>query len=133
MNVGKREYVSDDDRWGYLAGARFVGPDEWEKVAEEHLYRSMHLWALAEGLIEAADGEGQLIDFRPNEFYEGALSDSMRNEDDPAGWKLTYDRFAATVLLGSMVELAHQGFLAQRGNGDTADYRLSLPPVGEPE
>ncbi|WCN83868.1 hypothetical protein [Micromonospora sp. LH3U1] len=126
------EYVTDRDRWGYLAGARFVGPHEWAEVAEKHLYPSMHLWGLAEGLIEAADEEGRLIDFRPNEFYEGALSDSMRNEDDPADWKLTYDRFSAAVVMGGTVELAHRGFLAQRGNGDTADYRLSLPPVGEP-
>lgn len=58
----KEEFVTDDDRWGYLVGARFVGPDEWEKEVEQHLDRSLHLSALSQGLVEAADSEGRLID-----------------------------------------------------------------------
>ncbi|MFD6694976.1 hypothetical protein [Micromonospora aurantiaca (nom. illeg.)] len=123
--------MTDDDRWGYLAGARFVGPDEWEEEAERYLYESLHLSALSEGLVKAADSEGRLIDWLPNEFYAGALSDALRSEHDPEDWKLTYDRFVASVLLEAMSTLTRKGLLAHRGNGDTADYRLALPAPSE--
>ena len=127
MTNGRPEIVTDENRWGYVAGARFVSPDEWEKSVYDHIGRPLYLQAVAEGLALAADSEGQIINYRPNEFYAGALSDSMRNEDDPKSWKLTYDRFSASVLLDAMSTLLFAGLLATRGNGDSVDYRLTLP------
>ncbi|MCW3819598.1 hypothetical protein ONA91_34695 [Micromonospora sp. DR5-3] len=121
------EIVTDDARWSFIAGARFVGPDEWRDEAEAIVHRSLHISALVEGLADAADPEGQLINFRPDQFYPGALSDSLRNEHDPKGWKMAYDRFVAMVLMDAAYELTRRGLIAQRGNGGSFDYRLTLP------
>ncbi|SCL74135.1 hypothetical protein [Micromonospora peucetia] len=91
--------------------------------------RHFYLQSLTDGLSLAADGEGLILDYRPNEFYEGTLSDAMRDEDDDPGWKLTYDRFSAMTLSVFMFELVTAGLLATRGNGDSVDYRLTLRAV----
>ncbi|MFF0097752.1 hypothetical protein ACFYO8_00330 [Micromonospora sp. NPDC005257] len=120
--------VTDKDRWGYLKGARFVGPDEWDQHRSKHIdRRRLFLEPLAEGLSRAADQKGRILDFWPNRFYEGPMSDAMRDEDDPGSWKLTYDRFTAMTLSVFMFELVESGLLATRGNGDSVDYWLCLP------
>jgi hypothetical protein len=124
------QIVTDEDRWSFIAGVRFVGPDEWRDKAEAIVYRSLHMSALVEGLADAADPEGKLINFRPDKFYPGALADSLRNEHDPKGWTMTYDRFVAMVLMDAAHDLTSRGLLAQRGNGDSHDYRLTLPAAG---
>lgn len=122
------DFTTDADRWGYRTGARFVGPDEWEKQAETHISRRrMYLHPLAEGLALTAADDGVILNYRPNRFYEGSLSDVLRDEDDKPGWKLTYDRFTAMTLSAFMFELVEAGLLATRGNGDSVDYRLTLP------
>ncbi|MFG1777666.1 hypothetical protein ACGFIG_14700 [Micromonospora sp. NPDC049048] len=125
------DIVTDKDRWGYLKGARFVGPDEWDQHRSKHIdRRRLFLEPLAEGLSLAADKKGRILDFWPNRFYEGPMSDAMRDEDDPESWKLTYDRFTAMTFSVFMFELVESGLLATRGNGDSVDYRLCLPGGG---
>ncbi|SCL46808.1 hypothetical protein [Micromonospora peucetia] len=128
MPLTPDDITTDSDRWGYRTGARFVGPNEWDKHRLDYINRRhFYLQSLTDGLSLAADGEGLILDYRPNEFYEGTLSDAMRDEDDDPGWKLTYDRFSAMTLSVFMFELVTAGLLATRGNGDSVDYRLTLP------
>lgn len=128
MTLTAEDFTTDADRWGYRTGARFVGPREWEQHCADHLNpRHFYMEPLAEALALAADDEGRIIDYRPNEFYEGPLSDVLRNEDDSPGWKLRYDRFSAMTMQVLMIELVEAGLLAHRGNGDSVDYRLTLP------
>ncbi|WP_189041075.1 hypothetical protein [Micromonospora sonchi] len=122
------QITTDDDGWGYRTGARFVDPPTWEKHAETVMgRRNIHIWPLVEGLILAADNQGQIIDYQPRKFYEGPLSDGMRNEDDAPDWRLAYDRFAASVLPMFLFQMVEMGLLATRGNGNSVDYRLALP------
>lgn len=131
MPMNPDDIVTDNKRWSYLKGSRFVGPDEWDQHRSKHIDpRRMYLEPLADGLSLAADKKGQILDFWPNRFYEGPMSEAMRNEDDPESWKLTYDRFTAMTLTVSMYELMEAGLLATRGNGDSVDYRLCLPGGG---
>ncbi|MER7166757.1 hypothetical protein ABT336_11935 [Micromonospora sp. NPDC000207] len=122
------QITSDDDGWGYRTGARFVTPAEWEKHRDEHLERRhYYLQPLTEALAAVANTDGVVVDYRPHEFYAGPLSDAMRDEDDEPGWALVYDRFTAMVLSVLVFELVEAGLLATRGNGDSVDYRLTLP------
>ena len=91
--------------------------------------RALYRTALVEALAAAADEKGQLLDFRINQWFERYVSDAMRDEDDPAGWSLRYDRFTAMVLTSELFRLMETGWLAQRGNGDSYDYRLTFPPA----
>lgn len=43
----------------------------------------------------------------------------------------TYDMFTAMALTESLHWLTLGGLLAQRGNGDSYDYRLALPNEGQ--
>jgi hypothetical protein len=124
------QITTDADRWGYRTGARFVGPDEWLRNIPADVQRVLHLDVLTQGLAEASDEEGQLLNFRPNQFYPGPLSEVMRNEDDKPSWQLQYDRFAAMVLMDAKFRLVEAGLLATRGNGNSVDYRLCLPASG---
>lgn len=121
------QITTDADRWGYRTGARFVGPDEWLHSIPADVHRVLHLEVLTQGLAGAADEEGRLLNFQPNLFYPGPLSDALRNEDDDPSWRLQYDRFVAMVLMDAKFRLVEAGLLATRGNGDSVDYRLALP------
>lgn len=115
------DIVTDDERCGYRAGSRFVGPDEW--------LRGMPLNGVAPRRVDpGARRCGGLLNFRPERFYAGSLSDVLRNEDDPETWRLGYDRFTAMVVMDAKIRLVELGLLATRGNGDSVDYRLTLPP-----
>ncbi|MFI9641375.1 hypothetical protein ACIG87_15145 [Micromonospora sp. NPDC051925] len=127
MTVTADDFTTDADRWGFRTGARFVGPDEWEADALTLVgRRRIYLHPLVRGLAAAADDGGLILDYWPNRFYEGPLSDAMRNEDDEPDWKLAYDRFTAMTLSVFIFELVEAGLLATRGNGDSTDYRLAL-------
>jgi hypothetical protein len=117
--IDPAEMTYDTDRWGYRKGARFVGPREWlHGLPQQWTVLTAHMDAYTEGMAAAAADDGTILDYRVNEWYEGPLSDVLRNDHDKATWKLKYDRFVA--MLGS-------GYLATRGNGDTTDRRLTLP------
>ncbi|MEU0078457.1 hypothetical protein ABZY58_11225 [Micromonospora tulbaghiae] len=124
----KHAFVTDADGWGHRAGARFVGPREWlHGLPQEWTRDSLHMDSYTEALAAAADDEGVILDFRVDEWYEGALSDSMREEYDEPGWTLKYDRFVAMLLTDIDMMLHEAGYQASRGNGDTTDRRLTLP------
>lgn len=128
MIANADDYTTDADRWSYRKGAYFVGPEEWLHGLPQALtVESMHLDAYTEAMANAADDDGLILDFRPDRWYEGALSDVMRDDTDGTAWKLTYDRFVAVVLMDIDMMLADAGYLAGRGNGDSKDRRLTLP------
>ncbi len=116
------------DGFGHIAGARFVDPDEYLEHAPGIVRGSMVDTTLVEALAAAADSDGALLDFQIVEFYEQHVTAVMRDdEDDPADWRLNYSRFVAMALTDATYRLATAGLLAQRGNGDSYDYRLTLP------
>ncbi|XVU24237.1 hypothetical protein ACQPZJ_44575 [Actinoplanes sp. CA-054009] len=125
------DITTDDQRWGFLTGAKFSTAEPWLTAANARLIsaRAFHRLVLVEALAAAADDEGQLLDFRVNEWFEKHVSDAMRDEEDPDDWSLTYNRFTAMSLSFDLAELAFAGWMAQRGNGDSHDYRLTLPPA----
>ncbi|PZG12999.1 hypothetical protein C1I95_24645 [Micromonospora craterilacus] len=126
-------FTTGPDRWGYLKGARFVQPAEWDQYAQDVVGRqNIHMWPIVDALSLAANNDGLIRNFEPDEFYTGPLSDAMRNEDDEASWQLVYDRFSAVVLMKLMFKLVEAGLLATRGNGDSSDYRLTLPATERP-
>ena len=53
----------------------------------------------------------------------------LRDEYDPPGWGVTYDRFVAMALMEAIHRLVEAGLLGHRGNGDSVDWRLALPLV----
>ncbi|MFG1846850.1 hypothetical protein [Micromonospora carbonacea] len=122
------DYTTDTDRWSYRTGARFVGPREWlAGLPQKWTTESLHLDAYTTAMADIADDDGVILDYRPNEFYEGAVSEVLRNEDDAPTWRLPYDRFVAMLLMDVDMMLSEAGFLAGRGNGDSKDRRLTLP------
>ncbi|WP_433460635.1 hypothetical protein [Micromonospora sp. CA-248212] len=129
MTITADDFTTDADRWSYRNGARFVGPGEWLHGVEQAglAVESLVMESVADALAAAADDDGLIIDFRPNEWYERHVSDAMRNDDDGPGWKLTYDRFVAMALMDIDMTLSNSGYLAGRGNGDSKDRRLTLP------
>jgi hypothetical protein len=68
------------------------------------------------------------VDFRLQEWFERHMSDAMRDDRDPAGWRLGCDRFTMIVIQAELTRLVVTGWLAERGNDDSYDYRLTLPP-----
>lgn len=127
--IDPADMTHDADRWSFRKGARFVGPQEWlHGLPQEWAEEVLHMGHFTEGMAAAAADDGTIIDFRVNEWYQGALSDVMREDhyDDPS-WKLKYDRFTAAVLIDVDRMLLGSGYLATRGNGDTTDRRLTLP------
>jgi hypothetical protein len=128
MTTVEKDFTTDVDGWGYLTGAQFVGPHKWlAGLPQQWTQLELHMNAYIEGLATAAADDGTLLDFRANEWYEGPLSDAMRDEYDEPTWKLKYDRFAAMVLMDIEHRLLDTGYLATRGNGDSVDRRLTLP------
>ncbi|MEV1013853.1 hypothetical protein AB0I89_24170 [Micromonospora sp. NPDC049801] len=129
MTITADDFTTDTDRWGYRKGARFVGPDEWlTGVRRAGLdLETLVLESVTEAYAAAADDNGLIIDFRPNEWYERHVSDAMRSDDDGPDWTLTYDRFVAMALMDIDMTLSNSGYLAGRGNGDSKDRRLTLP------
>jgi hypothetical protein len=127
MTVTCEQFTTGTDRWTHRTGARFVGPDEWDAGLPQQYRLILHLEAFIEGLREAAADDGTLLDFRRYEFYTGPLSDTLRDEHDEPGWTLKFDRFTSMVLSECVSDLFEAGYLAQRGNGDSVDYRLTLP------
>lgn len=122
------------DRWARLVGARFVGPNEYlEQLADgpasELLREGMTNDVLTQALAAAATDDGTLLDFSPRKFYEQHVSEVLRQEEDPPGWGVTYDRFIAMTLMEAIHRFVKVGLLGLRGNGDSVDWRPALPPL----
>lgn len=122
------DFTTDTDRWNYRKDARFVGPREWlAGLPQEWTADSLHMDVYTTALSEAADNDGVILDFRPDRFYEGALSDALRDGNDAPDWELHYDRFVAMLLTDVDMMLSDAGYVAGRGNGNSKDRRLTLP------
>jgi hypothetical protein len=111
-------------------GARFVTPQEFLDGIPDTVRRNMVKATVVEALADAADAEGVLLDFHHPEFYvthvASVLNQGLDEDEDPA--ILVYDAFTAMTLMQCISELLlDDGLLANRGNGDSADYRLILP------
>ncbi len=108
-------------------GARFVTPEQYRAGVPESVRHGMIKPILIEALARAADDEGVLLDFKENEFFATHVAAVLADGDEDVA-PVTYDRFTAMVLMETITTLMiHDGVLANRGNGDSADYRLTLP------
>lgn len=117
-------------------GARFVTPEEYRLGVPDSVRRSMVKWVVIEALANAADTDGVLLDFDQPAFFATHVANVLDQEleDDEEASPLVYDRFAAMALMDCMTSLMLQdGLLANRGNGDSADFRLTLPTGPEHE
>ncbi|WP_219419538.1 hypothetical protein [Pseudonocardia nigra] len=93
----------------------------------ESARRSLVKHVVIDALARAADEDGVLLDFDFPEFFETHVSAVLAQDDEEMS-PLTYDRFSAMALMDCITTLTiHDGLLANRGNGDSADYHLTLP------
>jgi hypothetical protein len=72
-----------------------------------------------------------LIDFDQQDFFNTYVAAELNRDLEEHGETVTplvYDRFTVIALMECLASLAlDDGLLASRGNGDTHDYRLTLP------
>jgi hypothetical protein len=81
-------------------------------------------------LAQAADADGVLLDLDLPEFYRTHIAKVLSQDLDEAQEtpQLIYDTFTAMALMDCLhTLLLADGLLANRGNADSADYRLTLP------
>jgi hypothetical protein len=110
-----------------IPGTRFVTPAQYREGAPAAVRRSLVKHTVIEALTRAADDDGVLLDFEFDEFFETHVAAVLAADDEPAA-PLVYGRFSALALMDCITTLTiHDGLLANRGNGDSADYRLTLP------
>jgi hypothetical protein len=112
-------------------GAQFVTPEQYLQGIPDTVRRSMVKDIVTRALAAAANPDGELRDFHPAEFFTthvaNVLHEAMPSDEIIP---LTYDTFTAMTLTDCMTTLAiHDKLLANRGNGDSVDYRLTLPPT----
>ncbi|MGW5703870.1 hypothetical protein [Amycolatopsis japonica] len=82
-----------------------------------------------DALAAAADADGVLSNVAMPEFYRVHVANAL-NKDLPDEEKntLVYDTFTACALMDCFTALMRQDrLLGHRGNGDSVDYRLTLP------
>jgi hypothetical protein len=111
-------------------GARFVTPEEFLDGIPDRVRLDMVKDTVIEALADAADADGVLLNFHHPEFYATHVANVLNRDlaDDEQAAPLVYDRFTAITLLQCISTLMlDDGLLANRGNGDSADYRLILP------
>lgn len=109
-----------------MPGTRFATPEQYRAGVPGHVRQSMVKDVVVEALTRGADADGVLLDFDLPEFFRTHVTAVLTVDDDAPA--LVYDRFAAITLMDCMTALMiHDGLLANRGNGDSADYRLTLP------
>lgn len=109
-----------------VEGVVFVTPEQYRDTAPGIVHPSMIKAVVVQALADAADDHGELLDYDPSDFYLTHIARVVNPDgDDPP---LAYDSFTAMTLIEVMLSLVHDdGLLAARGNGDSADYRLTLP------
>ena len=112
-----------------IPGARFVTPEEYRLGVPHSVRRSMIKHVVIEALADAADPDGVLLNFNQPTFFAlhvaNVLNQDLEDDDAPP---LVYDRFVAMTITDCMTSLMlEDGLLANRGNGDSADFRLTLP------
>ncbi|TKG61528.1 hypothetical protein [Prauserella endophytica] len=113
-----------------VAGTRFVTPDEYRQGIPDEISMSMVKSVLVEALADAADQDGVILNFLTPDFYRSYVSGVMNRDTEEDGEEppLVYDRFTAVTLTEHLhAFVLDDGLLAHRGNGDSFDYRLTLP------
>lgn len=110
-----------------IPGTRFVTPQQYRAGVPASVQRGLVKPILIEALARAADDEGVLLDFEFDEFFATHVAAVLADDDEDAA-PVVFDRFTAMVIMDAIGALTiHDGLLANRGNGDSADYRLTLP------
>ena len=111
--------------------ARFVSPREFlAGLANTSAHRGLVRPVVCEALAAAADDEGVLLDFDEQAFFDIHVTDVMQRDPLEHGDQvpmLVYDPFTALALMDCVNSLVRDGLLATRENGDSVDYRLTLP------
>lgn len=112
-----------------VAGVRFVTPGEFQAGLPASVHRGLVKTVVTEALAIAADEEGVLLDFNERDFFDTHVVAVMNSDlEEEEATPLVYDRFTAMALMDCLHSLMlDDGLLANRGNGDTHDYRLTLP------
>jgi hypothetical protein len=113
-----------------LPGVRFVTPEQYLAAAPQVVRRSMVNYTVIAALADAADADGVLLDSDLPEFYRTHVAKVLSRDldEDEEAPQLVYDTFTAMALMDCLhTLLLEDGLLANRGNGDSADYRLTLP------
>lgn len=111
-------------------GVRFVTPQEYLAGLPVDVRRRMVKSTIAEALAAAADEDGVILNFSPPEFFRTHVAGVLNRgaEDDEDVTPLVYDHFTALTIIDCMSEMTvDDGLLANRGNGDSTDFRLTLP------
>lgn len=111
-------------------GTRFVTPAEYLEGIPDTVRRDMVKSTIVQALAAAADDDGVILNFSHPEFYTTHVAGVLNQgtEDDEEAAVLVYDQFAAMSVVSLMRELMiEDGLLGNRGNGDSADFRLTLP------
>lgn len=111
-------------------GTRFVGPQEFLDGLPGTVHRSLVKTTVAEALAAGADDDGVLLNFHEPDFFSTHVVAVLNRElevNDEEITPLVYDRFTAMALMDCLHSLMiDDGLIANRGNGDTHDYRLTL-------
>ena len=113
-----------------LPGVRFVTPEQYLVGAPQVVRRGMVNYTVIAALADAADADGVLLDFDLPEFYRTHVAKVLSQDldEDEETPQLVYDTFTAMAVMDCLYTLLlEDGLLADRGNADSADYRLTLP------
>jgi hypothetical protein len=113
-----------------LPGVRFVTPEQYLAGAPQVVRPSMVNYTVIAALAQAADADGVLLDFDLPQFYRTHVATVLSQDldEDQETPQLVYDTFTAMALMDCLhTLLLADGLLANRGNADSADYRLTLP------
>lgn len=134
MNDDVRHLRQPPEEWDLarhaMSGARFVTPAEFLAGVPVHVRHDVVASVIVDALGAAADDTGVIAAFSEVVFVETYVA-AVLNADLEAGetaTPLVYDRFTAITLSQTLASLmVEEKLLATRGNGDTIDYRLTLP------
>jgi hypothetical protein len=110
-----------------LPGTRFATPRQYLAGVPGSMRSTRFRSVLVQALARAADADGVLLDFDYREFFETHVAAVLADLDEDTA-PPAYDEFTEMVLLDAISGLIERdGLLALRGNGDSVDYRLTLP------
>jgi hypothetical protein len=115
--------------WNMASWAQLARKGEYQAHRKAYGTTSgMTFDVITEALASAAEESGLLPDFELPAFYRTHVAKLLCTEDadtHPGFRELTYDAFAAVVLMEHLNRLLAVGLLAQATEGP--DYHLALP------
>src|SRR3979490_1261689 len=121
--------------WNVASWAQLAGKAEYQTYRKAYGTTSGLMYGLTfdvitEALASAAEDSGLIPDFELPAFYRTHVAKLLCTDDPdvhPGFRELTYDAFAAVVLMEHINRLLAAGLLAQAEEGH--DYHLALPGV----